>query len=48
MRELLSLRRNEPPIIGEVYRYKSNFLKCVADDSSPADGCEKCFFVTEY
>lgn len=48
MRELLSLRRDETPIIGEVYRYKSKFLKCVADDGSVAEGCEKCYFDAEY
>lgn len=42
MRELLSLRRNEEPIIGEVYRYKSKFLKCVADN--PGESCAKCAF----
>lgn len=45
MRELLSLRRDETPIIGEVYRYKGNCLKCVANvGSSAADDCSKCFF----
>jgi hypothetical protein len=48
MRELLSLRRNETPIIGEVYRYKNEYLKCVADDGSAAEGCEKCYFDDEY
>ena len=47
MRELLSLRRDEAPIIGEIYRYKDNFLKCVADKCSPVEGCEKCYFDTE-
>ena len=42
MRELLSLRRNESPIIGEVYRYKNEFLKCVADN--PGESCAKCAF----
>lgn len=45
MRELLSLRRDEEPVIGEVYRYKNDYLKCVADiGPSAADGCSKCFF----
>lgn len=44
MRELLSLRRNEMPIIGEVYRYKNEFLKCVADSGLSAGGCRKCCF----
>lgn len=44
MRELLSLRRNETPIVGEVYRYKSEFLKCIADTGTAADGCKKCYF----
>lgn len=45
MRELLSLRRDETPIVGEVYRYKNEYLKCVADIGlSAADGCSKCFF----
>lgn len=48
MRELLSLRRDEAPIIGEVYRYKNEFLKCVADKCSAAEGCEKCYFNAEY
>lgn len=47
MRELLSLRRDETPIIGEVYRYKGNYLKCVADKCSAAEGCEKCYFDAE-
>lgn len=47
MRELLSLRRDEAPIIGEVYRYKGDYLKCVADDGSYADGCKKCYFDVE-
>ena len=47
MRELLSLRRNEEPIIGEVYRYKGEYLKCVADKCSAAEGCEKCYFDAE-
>lgn len=47
MRELLSLRRDETPIIGEVYRYKNKFLKCVADDGSYANGCKKCYFDAE-
>lgn len=42
MRDLLSLRRDETPIIGEVYRYKSKFLKCVADN--PGESCAKCAF----
>lgn len=42
MRELLSLRRDEAPIIGEVYRYKNEFLKCVADN--PGESCAKCAF----
>lgn len=42
MRELLSLRRNETPIIGEVYRYKGDYLKCVAD--KPGESCAKCAF----
>ena len=42
MRELLSLRRDEAPIIGEVYRYKNEFLKCVADN--PGESCVKCYF----
>lgn len=42
MRELLSLRRDEAPIIGEVYRYKNEFLKCVAD--KPGESCAKCAF----
>lgn len=48
MRELLSLRRDEAPIIGEVYRYKGDYLKCVADNCSAAEGCEKCYFDAEY
>lgn len=48
MRELLSLRRDEAPVIGEVYRYKSDFLKCVTDNCPPAEGCEKCYFNAEY
>ncbi len=44
MRELLSLRRDEAPIVGEVYKYKSGFVKCVADEGS---GCEECFFDPE-
>ena len=45
MRELLSLRRDETPIIGEVYRYKGNCLKCVGNVGSfAADDCSKCFF----
>lgn len=47
MRDLLSLRRDEAPIIGEVYRYKNEFLKCVADKCSPDEGCEKCYFDAE-
>lgn len=47
MRELLSLRRDEAPIIGEVYRYKGDYLKCVADNCSAAEGCEKCYFDAE-
>jgi hypothetical protein len=47
MRELLSLRRNEEPIVGEIYRYKDEYLKCVADNASPAAGCEKCYFDAE-
>lgn len=47
MRELLSLRRDETPIIGEVYRYKGDCLKCVADNCSAAEGCEKCYFDAE-
>lgn len=47
MRELLSLRRNEEPIVGEIYRYKDVFLKCVADKCSAAEGCEKCYFDAE-
>lgn len=42
MRELLSLRRDEAPIIGEVYRYKNEYLKCVADN--PGESCAKCAF----
>ena len=42
MRELLSLRRDEAPIIGEVYRYKGDYLKCVAD--KPGESCAKCVF----
>ena len=41
MRELLSLRRDKAPIIGEVYRYGNKFLKCVVDSCS---WCENCFF----
>ena len=41
MRELLSLRRDEAPVIGEVYRYENKFLKCVVDSRS---WCENCFF----
>lgn len=48
MRELLSLRRDEAPVIGECYRYKNNFLKCVADNCSAAEGCEKCYFDAEF
>ena len=44
MRELLSLRRDEAPIIGEVYKYENKFLKCVVDSCS---WCEKCFFDVE-
>lgn len=44
MRELLSLRRNEAPIIGEVYIYENEYLKCVVDSSS---WCENCFFDAE-
>ena len=44
MRELLSLRRNEEPIIGEVYRFKNEFLKCVADKGSIVEGCKACCF----
>ena len=47
MRELLSLRRDEAPIIGEVYRYQSEYLKCVADNCSAAESCEKCFIDVE-
>jgi hypothetical protein len=47
MRKLLSLRRDETPIIGEVYQYKGDYLKCVADNCSAAEGCEKCYFYTE-
>lgn len=42
MRELLSLRRDEAPIIGEVYLYKNEYLKCVAD--KPGESCAKCAF----
>ena len=42
MRELLSLRRDEAPIIGEVYRYKNEYLKCVAD--KPGESCANCAF----
>lgn len=48
MRELLSLRRNETPIIGEVYRYNGDYLKCVAGNGSAAEGCEKCYFGVEF
>lgn len=48
MRELLSLRRDEAPIIGEVYRYKNECLKCVADNATPVERCEKCYFDAEY
>ena len=44
MRELLSLRRDEAPIIGEVYRYENEYLKCVVDSCS---WCENCFFDAE-
>lgn len=44
MRELLSLRRNEEPIIGEVYRFGNEFLKCVADKGSIIEGCKACCF----
>lgn len=44
MRELLSLRRNEEPIIGEVYRFKNEFLKCVADKGTIVEGCKACCF----
>ena len=47
MRELLSLRRNETPIIGEVYRHKGDYLKCVADNCSGSEDCENCFFDAE-
>ena len=47
MRKLLSLRRDETPIIGEIYRYKGDYLKCVADNCSAAEGCEKCYFDAE-
>lgn len=44
MRKLLSLRRDEAPIIGEVYRFGDDFLKCVADNGSITEGCEACCF----
>jgi hypothetical protein len=44
MRELLSLRRDEAPIIGEVYKYENEYLKCVVDSCS---WCENCFFDVE-
>lgn len=42
MRELLSLRRDEAPIVGEIYKYKNEYLKCVADN--PGESCAKCAF----
>lgn len=47
MRELLSLRRDEAPIVGEVYRYKNEYLKCVASSGLSAVSCRKCFFDSE-
>lgn len=44
MRELLSLRRDEAPFIGEVYKYENEYLKCVVDSCS---WCENCFFDVE-
>jgi hypothetical protein len=44
MRELLSLRRDEAPIVGEVYKYENKYLKCVVDSCS---WCENCFFDVE-
>lgn len=42
MRELLSLRRDETPVIGETYRYKNRYLQCVEDND--AYGCYRCVF----
>lgn len=42
MRELLSLRRDEAPIIGEVYRYGAYYVKCVSGGAGQK--CERCVF----
>ena len=42
MRELLSLRRNEEPIVGEVYQYGAYYVKCVSGGAGQK--CEKCVF----
>ena len=46
MRELLSLRRDEAPIIGEVYRYGAYYIKCVSGGAGQK--CEKCAFNKNY
>lgn len=48
MRELLSLRRDEAPVIGEIYKYSTFFVECVADDDDdPMLRCSKCCFDVE-
>lgn len=42
MRELLSLRRDEEPIVGEVYQYGAYYVKCVSGGAG--EKCEKCVF----